>query len=132
MPPRKSARPEEAEPVSVADQKAAGVDPEDTVTIAEQKAGEALPPGAAGDPEPSAGPLRSVSNESPPLAPNAANGAARAHALLDQALAAADGDDLDKAFAIIERAKAELDRYIPSDARAAGVAEAAHVVATEV
>ena len=36
-----------AEPVPVADQRAAGVPPEQTVTIAEQKAGADLPPAAA-------------------------------------------------------------------------------------
>jgi hypothetical protein len=110
MPPRKSSA-----------TKAAEAEAEEATAAEEPEAGEPRP-----------GPLRSVSNESPPLAPNAANGAARSRAMLDHAREALASDDPDRAAAIIERAQAELDRYIPDDVRGSGVAEAAHVVATEV
>jgi hypothetical protein len=160
----KAAKSEPPEPVSVADQKAAGVPEDETVTIAEQKAGKQAPPEVADEVVPAAGPgasegagephpvqpleeaqehgdpdqpgdLRPVSatsNESAVLPPNAQAGAARAHALLSHAREALDAEDPGQAAEIIARAQAELDRYIPDGVREAGVAEAAHVVATEV
>jgi len=142
-----AAKAAEGEPVPVAEQKAAGVPPAETVTIAEQKAGtdppdlEALAAeaaaAAADEPvEPDATPIipqlragGGTSNEAPMLPPSATTGAARAHALLDHALAALPGDDPAAVEAIIRRAQDELDRYLPAPVKAAAIPEAAQVMA---
>jgi hypothetical protein len=135
MPPRKAAasKPaaQEPEPVPVAEQKAAGVPPEETVTIAEQKAG-AEPPAAVSPDVPLAVEMHQgggTGNESPPLPASAVTGAARSHALLDHALQALGDGDNGRAQALIEMVRDELDRYLPDQVKAAGVHEARMLVA---
>lgn len=68
-------------------------------------------------------------NESPALPASAVTGAARAHALLDHALAALEAESPDRVAAIIKRVQDELDRYLPASVKAAAVPEADQVMA---
>jgi hypothetical protein len=133
MPPKKAAAsdsPAEQEPIPVAEQKAAGVPPEETVTIAEQKAG-ADPPAAVAPETPLAVSMREgggTGNESPALPASAVSGAARSHALLEHAQQALADGDPERAKALIGMVRDELDRYLPDQVKAAGVHEARHMV----
>lgn len=126
------------DPIPVAEQRAAGVPPEETVTIAEQKAGADPPAAVLPDPEPPEPPLAAgmregggTGNESPALPASAVSGAARSHALLGHADEAIDGGDTSRAKAIIAMVRDELERYLPDQVRAAGVHEARQMVAAQ-
>lgn len=91
-----------------------------------------------------------TANESPQLPATLPAGAARAHALLEQALAVGNGDTaldggevqadamppapedlLARVMAILDRARAELDRYVPAVLRHAATVEAQSVISNE-
>jgi hypothetical protein len=115
----------EPEPVPVADQRAAGVHPDDTVTIADQRAG--VPPPELPDPdaEPAVIPT-ATTNESAKLPPNLTSSAAKAHAMLAQAIEV--GDDAGKVLAIVQLALAELEKFMPDHVRAPAQVEASAAV----
>lgn len=93
------------EVVPVADQKAAGVPPEQTVTIADQKAGTPPPdlPDEGTTEVPQTGLSQSASNESPVLPANAQAAAAKAHASLDHVIQ------------VLQAAKADIAKYVPEE-----------------
>jgi hypothetical protein len=124
------------DPIPVAEQRAAGVPPEETVTIAEQKAGADPPAAVLPDPpeeQISVGMREGggTSNESPALPANAVTGAARAHALLSHAQDALAAGDHGRLAALIQMVKDELDRYLPDQVKAAGIPEARQMVAEQ-
>jgi hypothetical protein len=111
-----------AEPIPVAEQKAAGVPPEETVTMADQRQGADVHPAALSDtaavddsltvekteepaPEPPAVQMlpTSAANESPILPPSAVVSAAHAHAALDHLKAVANA------------IQADIERWVPQD-----------------
>lgn len=120
------------DPVPVADQKAAGVAPEDTVTMADQKAGTpppvevqeqpAVTEGLAVQTEPVAqhapGLVQGAANQSPMLPANAQAGAAKAHAFLGHLVTVA------------QQAQAEIERYVPAELIAAADVEAKAFIAS--
>ena len=133
-----------ANPVPVAEQKEAGVAPEDTVTMADQRAGVLPPPEVLPDsePQPASGDVQATPDLPPAFQPNEGAGAEAATPIAHpgvtnaspgltpsaQASAARTYAWLTHIEDVIHAAKADIERFVPPDVLAVAQTEAVAVV----